>query len=293
MPLSQALTHGPLIPDAGSDFHRFQLALVLLAGGPFSLVLFGADYARWARSKRDILVLAVSGSVMMEIVVVTIGAILVFGSAGLVGSYLVENGQATAETAAAAAQALAKENTGAYFIVLSSMAGFLLMYAAQAKAQVLNNYTGALSVTNFFDVVAPNLKISRAAHIVLISGLSLVFVALDVVKHIHTYANIFSAFLAGFCAVLIADYFIVGSRGRQTEPGVENVNWAGVLTVTGSVAIGLTLAYTGVFASSFITVFFATTILYPLTRLFVIRKGTWTSIVPIETAYQVREELAS
>ncbi|MBO0873888.1 MAG: hypothetical protein J2P19_10900, partial [Pseudonocardia sp.] len=136
VPITTTLSHGPLIPGLGSMNERFQAALVILAAPAVLLSVIGADYARWARSSKDVGIMAVCGSVMMEIVVVIIGAVIIFGSTGIVGDYLSQQGRATPEAAHEAASRLAENNTGAYFIILASTIGFLFMYAAQVKAQV-------------------------------------------------------------------------------------------------------------------------------------------------------------
>lgn len=292
VPISTTLTHGPLLPGLGNTGQRFEAALVILASTATLLAVIQADYARWARSRRDVGVISVAGGFMCELIVVLIGAIVVFGSAGLVSDYLIKHGQATSGTAQAAVANLSQNNTGAYFIILSTVVGFLLMYAAQVKAQVLNTYTGALSLTNFFDVLF-RWRPGRAFMVVASCLAGLVLVAAGILPFLKEYLAAMGAFLSAFAGVLVADYYIVRRRKGADRSRVEDVNWAGVLTVTAGSGLSLGLYYTNVFTLAFAVAIVFSLISYPLLRLTILPAGKGTRWIESSYAVVEAEELGT
>ncbi len=286
VPLGETLTHGPLIPELGNTSSRFQLALAVLAGSAGALALVDADYARYARSTRDVGILAIAGAIAIDIAMVVTGTIIIYGATPVVAEFLVSNDQATQANAAQEASALAQANTGAYFIVLSSVAGFLLMYAAQAKAQVLNTYSGSLALTNLFDALF-SWRPGRFFMVILGNIIGLLMVLGGILGALQTYLGLLGILTTSFCGIMIADYYIVR---RMSSPvgrsSVDSINWAGVISITLASVVSFVLQQTGVFLLGFLLALVITLVLYPVLRLTVLKPGAFTSQISTQEAVQ-------
>jgi cytosine permease len=286
VPLGETLTHGPLIPELGDTSSRFQLALAVLAGSAGALALVDADYARYARSTRDVGILAIAGAIAIDIAMVVTGTIIIYGATPVVAEFLVSNDQATQANAAQEASALAQANTGAYFIVLSSVAGFLLMYAAQAKAQVLNTYSGSLALTNLFDALF-SWRPGRFFMVILGNIIGLLMVLGGILGALQTYLGLLGILTTSFCGIMIADYYIVR---RMSSPvgrsSVDSINWAGVISITLASVVSFVLQQTGVFLLGFLLALVITLVLYPVLRLTVLKPGAFTSQISTQEAVQ-------
>ncbi len=280
-PIGRTLGHGALVPGSGGS--HFETALSLLAGTAGALALVDADYGRYARSSRDVGILAVNGSLIIDVFNVVAGAIVIYGGTGLVVRYLIDHHQATAATAGTAAAGIGASNTGAFFIVLSTVLGFILMYAAQAKAQVLNTYSGSLSLTNLCDALV-GWRPGRLAMVVASSLIGMVFVAAGILSQIQSYFTWLGVLTTTFCAVVIVDFFLV-RRGRVADRDrIEEINWAGVVTAVVACAVGIVLQQTHVFSLGFIVAAAITVVLYPLLRTSVLTPGTGTRWVSAREA---------
>lgn len=275
-----ALSQAPQAGDGGPS--AFVTAMTILAVPAILLAVLGADYARWARSSRDVGVMMISGNVMCQIVIVTIGVVIVYSATPIVEEYLVRHGLSGASEAAAQAQEIAESNTGAYFVILASVGGFLLMYAAQVKAQILNNYTGALALDNLFDTVF-SWRPGHFFSICVSSLLGVLFVVGGILPYLHYYLNAMGTALAALAAVMISAYYVTRDRNDPSQ-GVERVNWAGVVSTVGATAVAMLLAVTGVFGLGFAVSFVLAFAAYPFLRRTVLPSGRWTSYVPAARA---------
>lgn len=271
--ITATLGHGALMP--GTDADRFQSALVLLAGPVGALSLVAGDYARYARTPRDVAILATAGAVVVDVVVVLAGTIVVFGGEALAVRYLIDHGLTTARTASGDVAALSQSNTGAYFIILSTIAGFLLMLVAQAKAQVLNTYSSSLALTTLSDSLA-RWRPGRSAMVILANVVSLAMVAGGVLTQIQNWIGALGILTTACAAVMIADYYLVKRRTPAAHAKVEDINWAGVVTVSAASATAITLETLGVFRMGFLLALLIVLAVYPVLRLWILRPGTLT-----------------
>ncbi|MBI4445830.1 MAG: hypothetical protein HY645_07955 [Acidobacteria bacterium] len=284
VPIGEILTHGPLIPG-GDNWSRFVIVLVALAGSAGALALVDADYARYARSSRDVGIMCIAGAVMIDTVIVVAGTVVIYGGTGPVAEYLISRGQANDSNAAAAAMNLAQSNTGAFFIVLSSVIGFLLMYLAQAKAQVLNTYSGSLALTNLFDVLG-RWRPGRFAMVILGNIIGMLMVVGGILELIQRWLNALGILTTCFAAVMIADYYLVRKRTRADHKRVEAVNWAGILSivVASVAALMLETSTFPLLRLGFLVALVIVLVLYPLLRIYVLRPGTGTRWVDRDLA---------
>lgn len=292
-PIGETLSHGPVIPDLGGASDRFQIALVALAGSAGALALVDADYGRYARRTVDVGILAIAGALAIDILMVVTGTLIIYGSTPIVAEYMTSNNQATSANAAQQASALAQANTGAYFIILSSIAGFVLMYAAQAKAQVLNTYSGSLALTNLCDALF-NWRPGRFFMVILGNVIGLLMVLGGILGLLQTYLGLLGILTTSFCGIMIADYYIVrrfAAGSAVSSESVDSVNWAGVVSIVLASVVSFVLAQSKVFLLGFLLALVITLVLYPVLRMWVLKPGALTTQVSARSASQ--EEVVS
>ncbi|AKA48590.1 hypothetical protein IX51_05185 [uncultured archaeon] len=262
-------SHGPLIPGMGSSTTRFMIAVTTLAGSAGALALVDADYARYARTKKDLPIMSYMGSIMIDIVIMISGSVIVYGGLQPAISYVIaHNIVPTGTTAGAYVNSLASNNTGAFFIILSSVVGFILMYAAQAKAQVLNTYSGSLALANFFDATA-KWKPGRLVMVILGNIVALIMIFVGILGFISGYLDILGITTTSFAGIMIADYYIVRRGKRANHKSVEAVNIAGVLTILIATGISAYLETQGIFVMGFLLALILVLVLYPPLRIWV------------------------
>ncbi|WP_026058507.1 purine-cytosine permease family protein [Streptomyces sp. SS] len=274
--LSGVLSGGPVAPGYGGQGERFMVVLSILAGSAGALALNDADFARYARSSRDVGILAIGGAIMVDVFVVILGTIIIHAGFGAVGDYL------TAHPHIAATQAgnsvaekvtwMVNHNSGAFFVVLAGLTGFLLMYVAQAKAQVLNSYSGSLALSNLVDSLTGR-NPGRVAMVVVGNVIGLLMVAGDILGLVISYLGVLGVVTTSLAGVIIADFFIV-RRGRVADADrLETVNWAGVASVLVATTTGGVLQATGVTSLGFLVSLITVLVAYPALRSTVLRPG--------------------
>ena len=174
----------------------------------------------------------------------------------------------------AVAQSMAQNNTGAYFIVFAGVVGFLLMYAAQTKAQVLNTYSGSLSLSNLFDALL-NWRPGRLAMVVIGNLIGLGMTIGGILRLLHEWLGILGILTTTFVGVILADFYVVrrGVRARRDE--AEAYNPAGLITVLVAtvVAYRLQSGGAGILRLGFLVALVVSLILYPALRLTLLRPG--------------------
>ena len=255
---------------AGSDSSRFITVIGLLGGQGGALILVNADYTRYARSNRAVGGVSLTGVIMLDIVGIALGILVLTGGNKLVGDYLVQHGTATTANAVPQAVMLATQNTGAYFVVLSGVIGFTLMYVAQTKVQVLNVYSGSLALSNLCYVLSgkhPN----RLLMILITNVICLLMIAANVFDKLSGFLSVLGIVIVGFIALAVADFYIV-SRCRRGTGEIEPVNWAGVLTLASASIIAHVLSETGVFPFGFVASTVIVLVAYPPIRLKLLRQ---------------------
>lgn len=264
--LTTIMSHGPLIPGLGSTTVRFLIALSALAGSAGALALVDADYARYAKSTKDLPIMAYLGSIMLDIVVMIAGSVIVYGGIGPAITYVISHGLATSSTASAYVSTMTSNNTGAFIFILASAVGFVLMYAAQIKAQVLNTYSGSLALSNFFDVTA-KWKPGRVIMVVIANVIAIIMIAIGILGLIDAWLDVLGIITTSFAGVMIADFFIVRHKKIADHSKIEIVNIAGVLTIIIAATVSEYLEVTGIFLLGFLLALILSLILYPIFRI--------------------------
>lgn len=275
--LGAAFSYAGTTLTGGSFSSRLVTVIGLLGGQAGALILVNADYCRYARSRRAAGGVSLTGAIMLDVVGILMGILVLIGGNSLVARYLVSHHLATGGNAIAQATAMAGTNTGAYFVVLSTMAGFLLMYVAQAKVQVLNVYSGSLALSNLWYALTGR-KPGRLVMIIATNVICLILIALNVFGQLATVVSDIGIVIIGFIALSIADYYIVrrGAKAKR-DAGVERVNWAGLLTLVVGSVVAYILQTTGVFSFGFLAATVIMLVVYPVVRTRLLKPGWGTS----------------
>lgn len=283
MSVGELLSTGPADPSGG-DAANIALALSILAGTAGALALVDADFARYARSTRDVGILAVGGAIVIDIVVVVLGAIIVHAGSSSVSGYLNEHPDVAAaqqgEVAAEKVIWMVQHNTGAFFVVLAGLLGFVLMYVAQAKAQVLNTYSGSLALSNLVDAVTRH-NPGRLTLVIAGNVIALLMVAGDILGFITSYLGLLGVMTFALVGLIIADFFVVRRRQVATAQEREPANWAGVTSMIVATVVGGTLLQMGVTSLGFLIALAVVLVTYPLLRMTILRPRVHTA-APIE-----------
>jgi Purine-cytosine permease and related proteins len=278
---TQVLAFPGIIP--GGAWQHFDAALALIGGTAGTIALVSADFGRYSRSSKDVTILAALGPLVQNLLTLIMGALIVIGSLPQIVQYLLlKHPELSPQTAATAAQHFAMSNTGAYYVILAGTAGFITIYAAQAKAQAINAYSGSLALVNLVDSLF-NIKPGRAAMVVLGNGIALLMIAAGILDQFAAWIAWLGCMTMSLCGVMIADYYLV--RGRIAPVQVENCNWAGMITLVVTSLVGIVLIASQIFPCGFLISLVMTFILYPLLRKW-LPDGTATRYIAEQTVLE-------
>ena len=258
----QVFTYQGVVP--GGLWPKLEAAIGVMGATAGTIALVTTDFARYCRNDRDVTILALAGPIVQNIVMTVLGALIVIGGMPAVIDYLMaRNAGMSPADAAAAGSTFVMQNTGAFFVIFAGWIGFITIYAAQAKAQAINAYSGSLSLVNLVDALT-GWKPGRPAMVVVGNIIALVMIAAGILGQFAAYLAYLGCMTLGMCGVMIADYYIV-RRGRydRATHKVEKWNWAGVATLVLSAAVGIILMATGVFALGFLVSFVLALAVYP------------------------------
>lgn len=256
IPWSEILTHGAVLPG-GDSMSRFIQVINILIGSAGALALADADFGRYAKSTKDIVIAAFLGNIMMDIIVLLTGSIIVYAGYATLEKYYIGQGM----DAVAAGQA-ALNNVGGDFIILGGVVGLILMVLAQGKVQVLNTYLASLALSNAGD--AFGFRPGRFWMIVIANIIGLIFIVGNLMGLILSWLAFIGILTTSQAVIMLADFFIVnkGKDVHQITP--PQVNWAGVVTIIVATVLSFLLAK--VIPILFITAVVVSVILYPLLR---------------------------
>jgi cytosine permease len=245
--------------------------LSAIAGIAGALALTGADFARYSRSSRDVGIMAIGGSIVVNFFVVAVGTIIFQAGNSVVATYLQDPKNAdTAATIAGGSTAeklafMSQNDVGAYFIVLAGAIGFIVMYAAQAKAQVINTYSGSLALSNLFDATTGR-AIGRFWWVVVGNVIGLLAVWGDILNFINSWLGALGILTTSLCTLVVVDFFVVRKKVPAHPKQVENFNWAGIITLLLASGIAYTLVKKDVTDLGFAVSLVLTAVGYPLLR---------------------------
>lgn len=253
---------------ATTPWAKFVFCVNILAGSAGALALIDADLGRYARTSRDIGIAAVLGNLSLDVVMVVLGAVVMFAGMPLLVDYYVSvEAMAPAEAARVATEN--PDRIAAAFIIFGGSLGAILMFAAQSKAQVLNTYSSSLSMANLMDALL-GWRPGRFVFVVAVNALSILFLYGEILEWFNTFLVVLGILTTCFAAIMLADYFIVRPRLSHPHAHSEAFNLAGIVAlVAGFVAAHyLLVPWNPIEFLSAIVVSAAT---YPVLRLYVLR----------------------
>lgn len=286
---TQTMGHIMSVVPEGFGFVVFLGVLSSMIGFAGALALTGADFARYARTKRDVRIMSIGGNLIVNFGVVTLGAWLYQAGDTVVAQFFADPAnEAVAasqqgETIADKVQFLAHNNAGAYFVILAGIVGFIVMYAAQVKAQAINAYAGSLSLANMFDAIFRRTP-SRIITLIVANVIAMLAVLGGILGVLAQFLGILGIATFTLCALIIADYFIVRRGEAVSTQQVESWNWAGVIAFIVGFGAAYTLQVTGIFPLGFLLTLILTPLVYVLLRRTVLKPGTGTHYVSGTTA---------
>lgn len=242
----------------------FVFAVNILIGSTGGLALTAADSCRYARTRKDVLLTNLTGMLVMNIgMVIAGGTIAYIGMGKVVDHYVATRGISPEE-----ASAIALNDMGGFFIILAGAIGFIILFLANGKAQVLNTYSGSLALTNIFS--AFGWRGNRALFVVLCNIIALIMISMNILGLVEQWLGILGVLTTCTATIVIIDYYWV-KKITHREVGVhvsDTVNIAGVLTLIIATILALTASF---IPMPFVTSTIISIILYPLLRLYVFK----------------------
>lgn len=267
-----ALTFGAQFPPEAlqgmgitDDKGKYIFGINLLIGSAGALALVDGDFGRYAKRSKDIGIAALLGNISMSILMLTIGAIVTFAGFGKIVSHYVSKGIPESE---ASQLAMSPDGIAATFILFGGVIGFVLMVLAQAKAQVLNTYSGSLALTNLSDALLA-WRPGRFVFVILANIIGLVMLYGNLLALVESWITILGVLTTSLAGIIIADYFFVSDKKLKTST-TEAVNIAGVITLIG----GTLLAHyvlKSIIPIEFATSLLSSLIIYPILRRYVFK----------------------
>lgn len=280
--LTDVLNSPGVVP--GGAWPKFEAAFALMGATGGTIALVTTDFARYARTRRDVTILALAGPITQNIIMLVLGSLVVVGGMPAVIDYLMaRNTGMTPAQAAEAAGGFAMGNTGAFFVVLAGWIGFITIYATQAKAQGVNAYSGSLALVNLVDSLFGK-KPGRAAMVIVGNIIALIMIAAGILGQFSAWLGYLGCITLALVGVMIADYYLVRKQHYDhSTHRVEQWNWAGVIALHIGAIVGIVLIATGTMPLGFMVSLLLAIVLYPLLRK-VMPEGTGTSFVSEEEA---------
>ena len=251
-----------------STSDKFVFALNLLVGPACALALNTADFGRYGKSTGHVATAAMIAIFMQSLVVMVIGGIVMKSAAPVMIAYFTDVEGLSTE--AARQQVLqSPDSIAATFMVFGGLIGFLLMILAQAKAQVLNNYSSSLCLANLFDAVF-RWRPGRLIFVVLANVIALVMLYGEILHFVEEWIKLLGVLLSALAATIILDYYFVSKRLPPQGEEPVTVNWAGVIAIISAVicAHWLLIPYQPIPVLSSLA---CVAVIYPLLRLTLFR----------------------
>lgn len=209
-----------------SDADKFVFALNLLVGPACALALNTADFGRYGKSTGHVAAAAMIAIFVQSLLMMLVGGVLMKFAAPAMVEYFTEAAGMAPE--AARQQVLrSPDSIAATFMVFGGIIGFALMILAQAKAQVLNNYSSSLCIANLADAVF-GWRPGRFTFVVLANVIALIMLYGEILHFVEEWIKLLGVLLSALAATIILDYYVVS---RKFSGEVSAVNWAGVVSI--------------------------------------------------------------
>ena len=213
--------------QSGTD--KFIFALNLLVGPACALALNSADFGRFGKSTGHVAAAAMIAIFFQSLLMMIVGGIILKSAAPSMVAYFTDVAGMPVE---AARQQVLKnpDSIAATFMVFGGAIGFLLMLLAQAKAQVLNNYSSSLCIANLFDALF-RWRPGRLTFVILANVIALALLYGEILHFVEEWIKLMGVLLSALAATIISDYYFVGPRLGSGSDKPDVVNWAGVIAI--------------------------------------------------------------
>lgn len=217
-----------------SDLDKSVFGLNILVGPACALALNTADFGRYGKSSAHIGVAASIGIGFQSLIMMIVGGILMFaGTDVMLEHYTTVQGMSAQE---APRQVLKNpDSIAATFMVFAGAIGSVLMFLAQAKAQVLNAYSSSLCLSNMSDALL-GWRPGRVTFVVLANIIALLMLYGHILELVGQWIKLLGVLLSALASVIIMDYYIVARRLGKVDPS-EQINWAGVISLITAVVL--------------------------------------------------------
>lgn len=149
--------------------------------------------------------------------------------------------------------ATAKTNPGEYFVGILGVAGFILIIITQLRINLINAYSGSLSLANFFSRLHWIPGRPFWGILMVIIGTAAMFA--DILNNLGTVLTFEGVLLAAWIGVIFADLVLVRGRGKRGPDHGDFIEYRramlphwnpiGVVPLIVSTAVGLTFAFGG------------------------------------------------
>lgn len=251
-----------------SDSGKFVFAFNLLVGPACALALNTADFGRYGKSAGHVAAAAMIAIFMQSLIIMLAGGILMKSAAPAMVAWFADTA-GLAESAARQQLLHSPDSIAATFMVFGGAIGFLLMILAQAKAQVLNNYSSSLCIANLFDALF-RWRPGRLTFVVLANVIALIMLYGEILHVVEDWIKLLGVLLSALAATIIADYYFVKPRMPGADQSSAGVNWAGVTSILAAVILAhwLLKPYQPV---EVLTSLASVAVLYPSLRLTIMR----------------------
>ena len=208
---------------------KFIFALNLLVGPACALALNTADFGRFGKSTGHVAAAAMIAIFVQSLLMMIIGGVIMKAAAPSMAAYFADMAGVPAESAR---QQVLKspDSIAATFMVFGGAIGFLLMILAQAKAQVLNNYSSSLCLANLFDALF-RWRPGRLTFVILANVIALALLYGEILHFVEGWIKLMGVLLSALATTIISDYYFVGRRLGSTVDEPDAVNWAGVIAI--------------------------------------------------------------
>ncbi len=251
-----------------SDSDKFIFALNLLVGPACALALNTADFGRYGKSTGHVATAAMIAIFVQSLLMMIIGGVIMKSAAPTMVAYFTD--VTGLSTEAARQQVLrSPDSIAATFMVFGGVIGFMLMILAQAKAQVLNNYSSSLCIANLFDALF-RWRPGRLTFVILANVIALAMLYGEILHFVEEWIKLLGVLLSALAGTIITDYYFVGPRLTSEAEEPSAVNWAGIIAILSAVlcAHWILKPYQPI---EVITSLACVAIVYPALRLMVFR----------------------
>ncbi|MCF8568126.1 cytosine permease [Alicyclobacillus tolerans] len=199
-------------------------------------VTFGhADMGRLMATERSLKRGASKGALWISLIPYSIGAYFVAGILGLL-FWAVTNGNT---------------NPGSYFVQLLGISGFILIIITQLRINLVNGYSGSLSLANFFSRL--NFTPGRSFWAIIMVVIGTMMMYGNVLGHLAQVLNFEGVFLSAWIGVIFTDYVFLRGKHKFGPHGGQFIeyrramlphwNKVGVTALIVSTLVGAVLAF--------------------------------------------------